>query len=78
LCRTASAKQNRNDEVIEQLKEVVLLKRGFAEAHFNLGVALAKAQRFAEAVEQFRETLRLDPANAAARKFMEQAQARRQ
>jgi len=29
-------------------------------------------------VEQFRETLRLDPDNAAARKFMEQAQARQQ
>ena len=28
-----------------------------------------------QAIEQFRETLRLDPANAAAKKFLEQAQA---
>jgi Flp pilus assembly protein TadD len=47
-----------------------------AEAHLNLGVALAREQRFAEAVEQFRETLRLDPGNATAQKFLEQAQAR--
>jgi len=72
------AKQNRNAEVIEQLSEVVRLKPGFTEAHFNLGVALAKARRFAEAVEQFRETLRLEPGNAAARKFLDQAQARQQ
>jgi tetratricopeptide (TPR) repeat protein len=72
------AKQNRNAEVIEHQTEVVRLKRPFTEAHFNLGVALAKGGRFAEAVEQFRETLRLDPGNAAARKFMEQAQAREQ
>jgi tetratricopeptide (TPR) repeat protein len=72
------AKQNRNAEVIEQLTSVVRLKPGFAEAHFNLGVALAKARRYSEAVDEFRETLRLDPANAAARKFMEQAQTRKQ
>ena len=51
------------------------LKPGFVEARFNLGVALAKAKRFPEAIEQFRETLRVDPANAAAKKFLEQAQA---
>jgi tetratricopeptide (TPR) repeat protein len=72
------AKQNRNAEVIEQLTEVVRLRPGFAEAHFNLGVAMAKARRYADAVDQFRETLRQDPSNAAARKFMEQAQARQQ
>ncbi len=72
------AKENRNAEVIEHLSEAVKLRPKFAEAHFNLGVALAKSQRFDEAVAHFRETLRLEPGNAAAKKFLEQAEARRQ
>ena len=37
-----------------------------AEAHNNLGIALASAGRMAEAAEAFREAVRLDPAGVLA------------
>jgi Flp pilus assembly protein TadD len=49
-----------------------------AEARFNYGVALAKARRFDEAIREFQETLKLDPGNAQAGKFLEQATTLRQ
>ena len=51
------------------------LKPDFIEAHFNLGVALAKERRFAEAQRHFRETLRLEPNHPMARKYLEQTEA---
>jgi predicted Zn-dependent protease len=43
----------------------------------NYGVALAKIGRLDEAAEQFRETLRLDPAHPMAQKYLDQARALR-
>jgi Flp pilus assembly protein TadD len=43
----------------------------------HLGTALARARRFDEAIVQFRETLRLDPAYPLAREFLEKARAAR-
>ena len=48
-------------------------KPDFAEAHLNLGVALARERRFDQAIQQFQETLRIDPRNAAAKTYLEQA-----
>jgi Flp pilus assembly protein TadD len=42
-------------------------------AHYNLGVALAKQGRLAEARQHFAEALRLDPTHAAARRFLERS-----
>ena len=71
------AKRNRSSEAMEQFAEVVRLKPEFVEGHLNYGVALARAQRFDEAIARFRETLRRDPGNVAAKKFLDQALAMR-
>ena len=47
-----------------------------AGGHFNYAVALAKERQFEPAVTHFRHTLRLDPGNTQARKYLEQAEAR--
>jgi tetratricopeptide (TPR) repeat protein len=67
------AKQNRNDEALIHLSEATRLKPDFLDGHLNYGVALAKSRRFDEAIAEFEAVLRIDPANAAARKFLEQA-----
>lgn len=46
---------------------------GWAEARLNYGVALARAGRYTEAVEEFRETLRLQPQDERAQQMLEQA-----
>jgi Flp pilus assembly protein TadD len=51
----------------------VRLKPNFADAHFNYGIALAKARRFAEAVEELRTTLKLQPSHPYAAKALDQA-----
>jgi tetratricopeptide (TPR) repeat protein len=43
----------------------------------NLGIALSRRQRLDEALDQFQAALRLDPANAVARKHLEAIQAQR-
>jgi predicted Zn-dependent protease len=67
------ARQGRTADAREQFSEVVRLRPDFADAHLNLGVALAKERRFDEAIEQFRETLRRDPAHTNAQRFLNQA-----
>jgi cytochrome c-type biogenesis protein CcmH/NrfG len=51
---------------------VVRLRPDSSDAHLNLGVALAKQRRFAEAATEFEAVLRLDPANSTAKKYLEQ------
>ena len=45
----------------------------YLEAHFNHGTTLARLGRLDEAVEQWREVLRIDPADADARQALERA-----
>ena len=40
------------------------------EAHLNWGVALAKQGKFADAAEQFRAVLAIDPNNADAKDYL--------
>jgi tetratricopeptide (TPR) repeat protein len=49
------------DEAIYQLRQAVELAPAYADAHYNLGVALAKRGEFAEAVDQYRTVLKLKP-----------------
>jgi Flp pilus assembly protein TadD len=58
-------------EAQAQFEEVVRLRPDDAEAHLNLGIALARQQRFEKALEQFQATIRLDPRNPKAREFTE-------
>ena len=53
---------------MEQFKEASRLRPRSAEARLNLGVALARAKRYAEAAEEFREALQLEPGHAQDRK----------
>ena len=50
------------DEAIYQLREAVALAPAYADAYYNLGVALAKRGEFAGAVDQYRTVLKLKPA----------------
>jgi tetratricopeptide (TPR) repeat protein len=49
------------------------IEPGSAVTHYNLGVALEKQERTADAVEEYRRTLELDPGLAAARVRLEAA-----
>ena len=53
--------QGRVDEAIPHLQEALRLDPSHAEAHSNLGVALARRGRVVEAIDHYREALRLDP-----------------
>jgi Flp pilus assembly protein TadD len=52
---------NRLSEAIERFREALGVRPDFAEAHNNLGVALAHLSRSAEALEHFRQAVRLQP-----------------
>jgi protein O-mannosyl-transferase len=54
-------------EGIAYLERALRVKPDFADAHYNLGVALAGAGQLEAAVAQYRETLRLDPGFLRAR-----------
>jgi lipoprotein NlpI len=51
----------------KEFREVIRTRPGFAQAHFNLGVALARQKKFSAAAAAFQKTLELDPSNNAAR-----------
>lgn len=51
------------EEGIAHLEQALRLDPSFADAHFNLGVALAEQRRFEEAIEQFQEVLRIRPSD---------------
>jgi tetratricopeptide (TPR) repeat protein len=54
-------------EGIDFLRRALRAKPDYAEAHYNLGVALAASGRLPGAVAEYRETLRLDPGFLRAR-----------
>jgi tetratricopeptide (TPR) repeat protein len=55
----------------------IRLKPDYAEAHLNLGVALAKQQKYDEAIVHFEAALRIDPNYATAKKYLDAARLRR-
>ena len=60
---------------LTQLQNLVRVNGAHTHYLFELGQTLEYMGRFDEAVAQFQQTLRLQPDNAQARKFLEQAQA---
>ena len=66
-------KRQRFEEAIDEFRAGVALIPNSAEAHNNLGGALAASGRTAEAIVQFEQALRLNPDLASARRNLELA-----
>jgi Flp pilus assembly protein TadD len=62
-------------EAAVQARDAVRFNPGDAEAHNLLGVALASQGQYAEAVQEFRQTLQLDPKHPSANRNMARARA---
>jgi tetratricopeptide (TPR) repeat protein len=58
-------------EAIEHLQRVIRERPAFAEAHYNLGVAVFMSGRPVDAVAHIQESIRLDPADTQAPAFLE-------
>ena len=57
----ATIVDSKPDEAIYQLRRAVALAPAYADAYYNLGIALAQHGDFAEAIEQYRTVLKLKP-----------------
>jgi Flp pilus assembly protein TadD len=60
--------QGRSSDAIRQFQETIRVDPRHAQAHNNLGIALAKQGQTDEAIRHFQEALRLNPDSAEARK----------
>jgi len=56
-----------------EYEQVVRLQPRYARGHLNLGVALLKQGEAKKAAEEFQEALRLEPTNAVAAEYLQQA-----
>ncbi len=76
LGRVGQPTQTPNDlpEAVEQLTRVVVERPTFAEAHYNLGVAVFMTGRPREALPHIQESIRLNPNDAQAKAFLEVVQ----
>jgi tetratricopeptide (TPR) repeat protein len=63
------------EEAAREFGEVIKFNPGYVRAHLNLGVALAKMGRPGEALKSFDTALQLDPQNALALQFKQNAEA---
>jgi tetratricopeptide (TPR) repeat protein len=57
----ATIVKSKLEEAIYQLRRAVELAPAYADAYYNLGIALAEHGNFAEAVDQYRTVLKLKP-----------------
>jgi Flp pilus assembly protein TadD len=64
------AATNRFGEAAASFKEVTRLRPEYAQAQFNLGVALAKGGDINGAFAAFRKTLEIDPGHKLAREYV--------
>jgi len=65
--------QGNLDESITYLTRAVIINPKFAEAYYNLGVALVRSGRLDEGIRRFSEALQADPGLVEARKALESA-----
>lgn len=68
-------KAGKNQDAVARYQESLGLRRGDAELHTKLGVALASLSRFSEAQAEFQAAMRIDPTSAAARQGLATIQA---
>jgi protein O-GlcNAc transferase len=66
--------QGKIDQGILQLREVLRIDPEDANAHANLGVALARKGDYAAAKESLERSLQLNPDNPGARKNLERVE----
>jgi Flp pilus assembly protein TadD len=59
---------------MRQFQEAVASNPNRADAHFDLAVAHAQARQWSLAVQHFKETVRLAPADTQAQRSLEAAQ----
>ena len=57
----------RTSEAIDQYKQALRINPSSADAHNNLGAALAQMGRISEAIEQLKAALRINPNDIDAR-----------
>jgi len=74
----ALAAQQRYDDAIAAYKEAIRLDPRFTWAHFNLSTSYWMTGHLADTVRELEETLRLDPKNAEALKWLPLAKAKLQ
>jgi protein O-GlcNAc transferase len=55
------AQLGRAPEAMEHWEQAIRLKPDYAEAHYNLGVALEQAGKVSEAIQHYREAVRIKP-----------------
>jgi tetratricopeptide (TPR) repeat protein len=58
--------QGQTDEAISEYQEAIRLKPDYADAHYNLGLALARKNQIDEAISQYQTALHLKPDSADA------------
>ena len=64
--RRRPADQGKLEEAIAEFRTAIRLKPDFAEAHYNLGIALAGQGKLEEAIAEYRAAIRLKPDDAEA------------
>ena len=64
-------------EAIEHLEHALRVEPDFAEAHYNLGVALEQMGRIEAAIGHYEQALRIKPDYAEARNSLAQLRATR-
>jgi tetratricopeptide (TPR) repeat protein len=71
----ASAQQGRFEEAINHWEQALQSKPDYAEAHYNLGVALEEVGRAQEAIGHYEQALRIKPDFVQAQKQLARLQA---
>ena len=66
-------KNNNYDEAIEYLTRYLKKSPKDAKAHLKLGLAFLKKENLKEAVDQFKESINLDPGNSEARSLIKES-----
>jgi tetratricopeptide (TPR) repeat protein len=61
------------NEAISHFSKAIKILPDYAEAHSNLGSALARQSKFDEAVHHYREALRIKPGFADAKHYLKLA-----
>ena len=62
---------------VERFREALQFKPAYADAHNNLGIALASQGHLEDAMKEWEEALRLNPALAGARQNLDKARSMR-
>ncbi len=66
------AKMNRQAEALARYRQSIAVQPDYLDGHISLGAALAAVGKIADAKNEFLAVLRLDPANKAARTYLNQ------